>query len=92
MYEYLTFRKMVTPVIIQVIFWVGVSLCLIFGIVMIVGGALSQTGGGIMVLLGLVYLLLGPIVTRIYCEVVMLFFRIYDTLKEIQNNTARPAQ
>jgi len=80
---------MITPIIIQIIFWVGVVLCIIGGIVFIVIGAASRYGGGVQVLMGLLYLLLGPFVVRIYCEILILFFRINETLTEIKNNTER---
>ena len=32
MRDFLAFRTMITPVIIQILFWVGVALCIIFGI------------------------------------------------------------
>ena len=38
MSDFWAFRTMVTPVIIQVLFWVGVIVCIIAGLVMIVMG------------------------------------------------------
>ena len=32
MNDFLSFRTMITPVIIQILFWVGVALCFIFGL------------------------------------------------------------
>lgn len=89
--DFLAFRKMITPIIIQIIFWVGVVLCVIFGLMMIVFGAGAYYGGA-MVLAGLITLFLGPVFIRIACESVILFFRMVETLEEIRNNTGRGAQ
>jgi hypothetical protein len=90
MESFLTFRKMVTPAIIQIIFWIGIALCAISGIAGIIGGAIAEKGGGVMVLSSLVWLVLGPIFIRVYCEIIILAFRIYDVLTEIKKNTERP--
>jgi hypothetical protein len=39
MSDFWAFRTMVTPVIIQILFWVGVIVCLISGAIMVVYGA-----------------------------------------------------
>lgn len=83
--EFLTFRKMITPVIIQVVFWVGVVICIISGLIAI-AAALSPYGSGYMVIVGLLYIFIGPIVVRIYCELLILFFRMNESLSEIKND------
>jgi hypothetical protein len=85
MQEYLTFRKMLTPVAIQVIFWIGALVCVVLGLVMVVSGATARFGGGEQVLGGILTLLLGPVVVRISCEVLIVVFRILDTLVEIRD-------
>lgn len=89
--ELMSFRRMITPIIIQILFWIGVVLCVIAGLVEIGQGAAGQYGGGSLVLKGLLTLLLGPIVVRIYCELLILFFRMNDTLTEIRDNMQKPA-
>jgi hypothetical protein len=79
MTEFLSFRKMITPIFIQVVFWIGVALCVIIGISQIVMGANSY-GGGAVVLMGLITLVIGPLFVRIYCELLILLFRIHDEL------------
>jgi hypothetical protein len=76
--EYLAFRRMVTPVLIQVFFWVGIASCVIAAI-----GQLFTFGlDGI--LLAPVVLVVGGIAVRVYCELLILMFRIHDTLQEIK--------
>lgn len=87
--DFLLFRRMITPLIIQVLFWVGVVVSVIAGLIMIVAGATDDYGGGEQVLIGLLALFLGPIVVRIWCELLILFFRMNETLTEIRNNTQK---
>ncbi len=86
--DFLAFRKMITPTIIQIIFWLGVLVCVIVAFGAIVGGsAMSGTGmGG--PLYGLLILVLGPVLVRVYCELLIVLFRIYDSLSAIERNTS----
>ena len=85
--EFLSFRKMITPVIIQILFWIGVVACVVGGIVSIV---LSfSTRSPLLILYGLLILVLGPILVRVYCELLILFFRMNDTLNEIHRKMDR---
>ena len=59
MNEYLTFDKFITPVIIQILFWLGLAGMVIFGLLGIVNG---------MALQGLLTILIGPIIWRVYME------------------------
>lgn len=85
--DFLSFRKMITPIIIQIIFWLGVLIAIIFGIVSIVYGVIRSDVATL--LYGLLVLILGPLVVRIYCEILILFFRINETLTEISNKIDR---
>lgn len=89
MKDFLYFRKMITPVFIQIIFWVGVVLSVISGLAMIVNGAGSRFGGGSQVLTGLITIFIGPLFVRVYCEILILFFRMNETLNEIKNEIAQ---
>ena len=81
--DFLSFRRMITPLIIQVIFWIGVGVCVIAGLIEIATGMPSRLGG-------VVTLLLGPILVRIWCELVIVAFRINETLTDIRKNTEKP--
>ncbi len=85
MQDFLKFKKMVTPVIIQILFWIGVVVSVIGGLISIVRGAGASYGGGGMVLVGLLWIFLGPIIVRIYCELLIVIFSINDTLTDIKN-------
>lgn len=86
--EFIRFRKFITPVIIQIIFWIGVALVVIGGIVMM---ALSE-GEARGIIIGLLTILLGPIFVRFYCELLILGFRLYDAMMEIRNHQAYQSQ
>jgi len=78
--EYLTFEKMIAPVVIQVIFWIGVVGVVIAGLLTLFSSSF---------LAGLATIILGPLVIRIYCEILLVFFRILDNLREINANTRK---
>jgi hypothetical protein len=86
MSDFWSFRTMVTPVIIQILFWVGALLCLIGGAVMIVYGLTGGQGGqGQYLWKGVLLFVLGPLGVRVYCEILIVFFRINETLTEIKH-------
>ncbi len=86
MSDFWAFRKMVTPVIIQILFWVGVIACLVGGVIMI---GLGREYPG-MVLKGVLVFIFGPLLVRVYCEILIVFFRINETLTEIKHIVERP--
>ena len=75
--ELLNFRKMITPTVIQVVFWLGI-------VAVVVGGIWQMTAGGWAILIGLVSIVLGILLVRVYCEIIILLFRIYDSLRNIE--------
>ncbi|MFL5341405.1 MAG: DUF4282 domain-containing protein [Gemmataceae bacterium] len=86
--DYLLFRRMVTPVIITVLFYLGVLLLLLGGLVLFVSGVLQAVHGytliGIATILGsIVGGIVELILWRIFCEVLITLFRILDNVREI---------
>ena len=87
--DFLSFRKMITPIIIQVLFWVGASGMVIASLVTMVS-SLSRYGSGIGGFFGgLLMLVIGPVMVRVYCELLILLFRMNETLTEIKNSLAK---
>lgn len=80
--DFLKFETMITPVVIEAIFYIAVVIAVIVGIVQIVHG-------GAAIITGLLTIVLGPLAARIYCEILIIFFRINDHLRAIQHNTQR---
>ena len=77
MKDFLTFRRMLTLVFIQAIFWAGVLVSLISAVIDFSKGQ---------VVLGFMALIIGPILVRIGCELLILFFRMNETLTDINQS------
>lgn len=99
MNDFLGFKKMITPVVIQIVFWIGVAVSVLSGIGLMIAGAAASAEanrygyggggglpGGLLVFAGLVEMFIGPVLVRISCELTMVFFRIYETLTEIRDD------
>ena len=76
MKDFLLFRRMLSPVIIPLIFWVVLVLLII---------------GGVQELFipdhrwkGLQVLIIGPLLIRVFCEFLLVFFRINQVLSNIK--------
>jgi len=76
MRDFLSFRRMLTPLLIQGIFWLSLVLLLVVGVVDLVKGEIIS---------GLEVIFIGPILSRIICEMLVLFFRMNESLTDIQN-------
>lgn len=76
MKDFFSFRRMLTPFIIQILFWLMVILSLVLAIISFVK---------LQILLGFSTLILGPILARIACEILIVFFRINTSLTDIRN-------
>jgi hypothetical protein len=88
MNEYLNFNKMITPTIIKIIFWAGVIVSVLAALIMMIAGASSDYGGGFLTLGGLVILILGPFLTRIYCELLIVLFKMNEALQSIKKSSS----
>jgi hypothetical protein len=77
MEEFMSFKRMITPTIIRVLFWIVAGISVIAGLVSIAAGEV-WAGAGIA--------LVGPLLARVYCELLILFFRMNETLNEISHS------
>jgi hypothetical protein len=75
MRDYLSFRRMVTPVFIQIIFWISVAVIVILALVQI---GRHHAASGILILI------FGPLGARIYAEILIVIFRIQDDVASIR--------
>ncbi len=92
--NFLSFERMITPVIIKVLFYIGLVASVIGGIAIFIGSVIAgfMDGGVGAILLGLIggliggilTVFLGALATRIYAELLILFFRINETLTDIK--------
>jgi len=81
---------MVTPMIIKVLYWIGMITSIIGGLVIFFGGiitgiSISEFGTIVRAFFGgPLAIILGILIIRIYCELLILFFRITETLTDIK--------
>jgi hypothetical protein len=80
MKEFLHFEKMITTSIIKFVFWIGAGLSILAGLIIMIDG-------GVAVLLGLLTIVFGPIVVRIYCELLIVFFKIHEALQDLKGSS-----
>lgn len=76
MKDFLTFRKMLTPWLVQILFWVAIAGFIVIAITDIIQHVSTR------VVLEIV--IIGPLATRIFCELLILFFRMNDNLTAIK--------
>lgn len=81
----LKFEKMITPFIIQVLFWLGVLGAILGGLGTIVLGFITDTNALTQLIIGLLMMFIGPIVVRIYCELLMVVFTMQKALISIRD-------
>lgn len=75
--SFINFDKMLTPLIIKIVFWIGAGISVIMGLLMFIDG-------GISVLMGLITIVVGPLVVRIYCELLIIMFKMHETLVDVK--------
>lgn len=81
--KFMYFDEMLTPKIIQIVFWAISALIIISGLVTIVG-SFSAYSGGAQFFTGLLIIVLGPIGIRIWCELMIVIFKIHESLQAIR--------
>jgi hypothetical protein len=86
--NFLYFNKLITPTVIQVIFWiwlVGIWLGAL------ASGIMMMSQGGVLILVGLIQFLivgiLGSIFARVSCELIMVIFQIHAELVAMRTGT-----
>lgn len=71
--DFLRFRKFITPAVMPVVFWIGVAIVIIMGIIgLVIGG---REGDARSIVVGIFTLFAGPLFVRVLCEWVMTFFQ-----------------
>ena len=83
MKDFLNFNRMITGDIIKYVFWALAGITALIGIFGFLGGLLAGEFGA--ALGGLLVAVLGPILIRIYCELMIILFKIHETLVAIKN-------
>jgi hypothetical protein len=73
MNDFLAFRKMLTPVIIQIVFWLGLLGILVYSFM------------GFDFAVAVLAIAFGAVMWRVYCEILIVVFRMLDVLTDIKN-------
>jgi hypothetical protein len=92
--DLLLFRRLIAPTIIQIMFWLGVASVLLSSLMGAIGGLValvnsSAVQGLLMIFLSLLYIPFGVLVVRLWCEMLILFFRMNETLTDIKDALER---
>ena len=86
--NFASFERMVTPVIIRILFWIGVVISILAGLGVVIGGIIMAIDEGFVCARRsggrAVVMFLGILSVRIYAELLILAFRINETLTDIK--------
>ena len=85
--KFFNFDEMVTPLIIKIIYWFGIVVTVLSGLGGIISGIGSRYGGGVTVIVGLLTIVFGPLLVRVWCELLIVLFEIHKNLVEINRKT-----
>ena len=77
--DYLTFRRMLVPILIQVIFWIGFVAIIWYAI-----DQIKYVKDTRMIVVGALLTLGALLVWRVLCELNIIFFRMNETLTDIR--------
>lgn len=80
----LNFDTMITPTIIKIIYVIVTGIGMLFGATVFLMG-LSGGGSGFETLGGLLIIVASPFVNRIWCEGMIVIFKIHENLNKIAN-------
>lgn len=72
--EVLGFRRMLTPFLVKLVFWGGLIVCWGIGLLDLLQSKYLQ---------GVLLFILGTLFLRIFCELLLLFFQINNTLLDV---------
>jgi hypothetical protein len=83
MNQFFTFDEMVTPKIITLIYWLLLASVVIFGLKTMLGGYGFSIGN---IFQGLITIVFGALAVRIWCELLIVLFKMNEALQEIRKN------
>lgn len=81
--SFLNFDSMITPKIITVIYWLSIAAVVIGGFVSMFSGYQGLSFSSF--LLGLAIIVGGVLLTRVYCELLIVIFKINENLRNLAN-------
>lgn len=81
----LNFDKMIMPIFIKFIFWLSIIGSIIGGIGTIGFGLFADSNKAVTILLGVFILFIGPIIVRLYAEMLIVIFKMQESLIQIRD-------
>ncbi len=85
MKEFFEFKKLITPTVIKVVFVVGVVLSFLMGALDVKAGMNAiDFGGSALIFSGILKIFFGPVIVRVWCEIIVVLFKINDNLSDIK--------
>lgn len=82
--DHFTFRRMIIPSLIQVVYWIATAVVILGGLNYLIFGDSTVERLG-----GLAAIIIGPVIVRLWAEIVMVVFRINGTLTDIKESLER---
>ena len=80
--DFWAFRAFITPVVAQILFWSSVMFALIAGIFIALEGIIRHQN--LETIIGISLILFGPVLIRMQFEVIVVIFRINESLDELK--------
>lgn len=77
------FNKMLTPKIINFVYWLLLLAAVVGGVTTMFAGYNGFTEGSFFT--GLFYMVLGAVGARVWCELLIVLFKMNEALQEIRN-------
>lgn len=93
MREFFEFKHLITPTVIKAVFIVGVIFSFFIGVLDIKAGMNAiDFGGSALIFFGILKIVFGPVVVRVWCEIIVVMFKINDNLSEIKKGLKKDGQ
>lgn len=83
--DFLSFNRMITPLFITILYYVLMVLSILGSLVGMIRGADMPFGGGQIVFFSLVSLIVSPFMIRLFCELLIVIFKIHDRLVSLDD-------
>jgi hypothetical protein len=87
--DFMAFRKFISLSVITFLYAIGALIITGAGIVLFIRASNTRYGSEEIVWIGLGIIILGNVFWRMFCEVLILMFRIAKTLVNIEKNTKK---
>ncbi|GAB4221936.1 MAG: DUF4282 domain-containing protein [Francisella sp.] len=84
--KFISFDNMITPNLIVVIFWIMFVGILFKGLAVMLS-AFSHGNSFLLFFYGIFQIFIGVLIVKVFCEILVVLFKINDSLKEIVQNT-----